>query len=338
VGMIGAAEGNMPMAIFGFTGGLLHVLNHSIFKSLLFLGAGAVVQQTGTRQIDRLGGLIKRMPLSGKSFLIGSISISGLPPFNGFVSEFLIYVGAFYGLRVSGSHALFAMLAILALALMGGLASVCFSKVVGIVFLGEPRTEHAAAAGEAGWTMTLPMLILAASCLVIGLWPEPFVQIAFAAVTVLQKQAQLDNGQLLLVTGKMALAARIFFALLVLVAVARKLLYRGKKVVSGPTWGCGFTQPSVRIQYTGTSYALSIIEFFRPLVGLQAHYTGIKRIFPPPPSYDTHVDDIAEQTLTERIVEPLQFVLSKLRWIQHGLIQLYIGYIVLTILVALLCI
>ncbi len=337
VGMIGIALENIPMAVFGFSGGLLHVLNHSLFKSLLFLGAGVVAKQTGTRQIDHLGGLIKRMPWTGKSFLIGSVSISGLPPFNGFVSEFLIYIGAFHGLTLNGSHFVFAMLAILALALIGGLAAACFSKVVGMVFLGEPRTENVASASEAGWTMTLPILLLAASCLVIGIWPEPFVQAAFMGMNAVQSQVNVESGQLLLVTGKMAMAARIFLVLFLILLLARKLHYRDKVVQSGPTWGCGFTQPSVRVQYTGTSYALSIVEFFRPFIRLQTHYTAIKRIFPSQPAYETHVDDIAEQTLIERIIEPLLFLLSKFRWIQHGRIQLYIGYIIITILVALLC-
>ncbi|WP_051309705.1 proton-conducting transporter transmembrane domain-containing protein [Desulfogranum japonicum] len=338
VGMIGATQGNTGMAIFGFVGGLLHVLNHSLFKSLLFLGAGTVAKQTGTRQLDQLGGLIKRMPLTGKSFLIGSVSISGLPPFNGFVSEFLIYIGAFQGLVLGGMHCVFAMLAILALALIGGLAAACFTRIVGIVFLGEPRADNSAAAKEAGWTMTFPMVILAASCLIIGVWPEPFVHYAFKGVETLLVQTTLDEVLLLEITQKMALASQVFLGLFVVLLVARKFLYRGKQVQSGPTWGCGFTQPTVRIQYTGTSYAMSIVEFFRPMVRLHTHYAGIKRIFPSQASYETHVDDIAEQTLIERIVEPLLFLLGKLRWIQHGHIQLYIGYIIITILVALLCI
>jgi len=338
VGMIGVAQANIPMIIFGFTGGLLHVLNHSLFKSLLFLGAGAVAQQTGTRQIDRLGGLIKRMPLTGKSFLVGSVSIAGLPPFNGFVSEFLIYIGAFHGLKAAGSQCVLPMLAILALALIGGLAAACFSKVVGIVFLGEPRTQDTAVAQEAGWTMTVPMLLLAASCLVIGVWPEPFVRGAFKGLdALLMQHAVLDEGQLLLTTHTMALAARAFLGLSLIVFAARKYLYRGKEVQSGPTWGCGFTQPTVRIQYTGTSYAMSIVEFFRPMVRLQTHYSGIKRIFPAQSTYDTHVDDIAEHALNERIVGPLLALLGKLRWIQQGYIQVYIGYIFITIVVALLC-
>ncbi len=148
VGMIGVATDNAVMAGFGFAGGLLHVLNHSLFKSLLFLGAGAVLQKAGTKDLDELGGLSKRMPTTSKTFMISSVSISGLPPFNGFVSEFLIYYGAFHGLAMGGAVFILTMLAILSLAIIGGLAAACFSKVTGVVFLGEPRTTHAA---EAPW-------------------------------------------------------------------------------------------------------------------------------------------------------------------------------------------
>ena len=336
IGMIGIATGNTIMAGFGFAGGLLHVLNHSIFKSMLFFGAGAVLQKTGIRHIDQLGGLIKRMPTTGKTFLIGSISISGLPPFNGFISEFLIYYGAFHGLTLGGSSFIFTMFAILSLAIIGGLAAACFSKVVGVVFLGEPRTDTAAAASEAGISLTLPMIFLAVVCLVIGIFPEPFIVAAFQGLTSIKNLSPPSSEEIALVTGNLALAGRLIVVVFFLSVLLRKIFYRKKVIAKGPTWGCGFTQPTVRMQYTGTSYAMSIVDFFRPFVRIDTSYTGIRRIFPGRTTYETHVNDIAEVTLTDRLVTPLLFFLSKLRWIQHGHIQLYIGYIIVTIIVLLL--
>ncbi len=336
IGMIGVATDNMVMASFGFAGSLLHILNHSIFKSLLFLGAGAVLQGTGIRHIDQQGGLIKRMPTTGKTFLVGSISISGLPPFNGFVSEFLIYYGAFQGLLLNGSGFIFSMLAILALAIIGGLAAACFSKVVGVVFLGEPRTEAAARASEAGRTMTLPMVILAGACLLIGILPGPFVQMVMVGLSSIPVLSPVGTEAVALLSSKLALAGRLFLGVLLFALLLRKLLYLRKEISRGPTWGCGFTQPSVRIQYTGSSYAMSIIDFFRPFVQIRTRYSGINRIFPDRASYTTRVDDIAETAMVERFVTPLLYLLSKLRWIQHGHIQLYIGYIIVTIIALLL--
>jgi hydrogenase-4 component B len=335
IGMIGIASENMVMASFGFAGGLLHVLNHSIFKSLLFLGAGAVLQKTGIRHIDQLGGLIKRMPTTGKTFLIGSVSISGLPPFNGFVSEFLIYYGAFHGLTLAGSSFIFTMLAILSLAIIGGLAAACFSKVVGIVFLGEPRTEKAADAVEPGFTMTLPMILLAAACVFIGVFPEPFIMAVFQGLKSIQALHLVGKDEVLIVAGNLAFVARLFVTVFVLSVLLRKIFYRKKDIAHGPTWGCGFTQPTVKMQYSGTSYAMSIVDFFRPFVHIRTNYSGINRIFPGRTTYKTRVDDIAESILMDRIVSPVLYLLAKLRWIQHGHIQLYIGYIIVTIIVLL---
>lgn len=336
IGMIGVAADNMVMASFGFAGCLLHVLNHSIFKSLLFLGAGSVLKKSGTKQIDQLGGLIKRMPKTGKSFLIGSVSISGLPPFNGFVSEFLIYYGAFHGLTMNGSPFIFTVFAILSLAIIGGLAATCFTKLVGVAFLGEPRSDKAAKAVETGWTMTLPMMILAAACLVIGVFPDPFVQTVFVGLKSIKVLTPVSPAEVSVITGNLALAARLFFGLLILSILIQKAFYRKKVIDKGSTWGCGFTQPTVKMQYTGTSYAMSVVDFFRPFVQIRTKYSGINRIFPGQTTYKTHVDDIAETALIDRIVSPLLYLLSKFRWIQHGHIQLYIAYIIVTIIVLLL--
>ncbi len=336
IGMIGIASENMVMASFGFAGGLLHVLNHSIFKSLLFFGAGAVLQKTGVRHIDQLGGLMKRMPTTGKTFLIGSVSISGLPPFNGFVSEFLIYYGAFHGLTLGGSSFIFTMLAILSLAIIGGLAAACFSKVVGVVFLGEPRTEKAAGAFEPGFTMTLPMILLAATCVVIGVFPEPFVLAAFQGLKSIKTLHLVDVNEVAMIVGNLAFAARLFLGVFVFSVLIRKFFYFKKEITEGATWGCGFTQPTTKMQYTGTSYAISIVDFFRPFVHIRTNYSGISRIFPGRTTYNTRVDDIAETALMDRIVSPVLYLLAKLRWIQHGHIQLYIGYIIVTIIVLLL--
>ena len=166
IGMIGVSADQPVMAVLGFAGGLLHVLNHSIFKSLLFMGAGMVLRKTGTRSIDLLGGLIKKMKITGTTFLIGSLAISGLPPLNGFVSEFLIYLGGFRGIALGRTDFAFSLLAIVSLAVIGGLALACFTKVMGVVFQGEPRSRAAESVDENGPMMLVPMLVLAAACVV----------------------------------------------------------------------------------------------------------------------------------------------------------------------------
>ena len=180
VGLLGISYGNPAMAALGFTGGLLHVVNHAVFKSLLFLGAGSVLHATGTGELDRLGGLLKRMPVTGATFLIGAAAISGLPPLNGFVSEFLIYLGAMAGLgsRPTPLPAwpLMSVLVVGGLALIGGLAAACFTKAFGIVFLGEPRSAEAAARPRSRRGDAVADGVLAGLCVLIGLaaplWPR----------------------------------------------------------------------------------------------------------------------------------------------------------------------
>ncbi len=336
LGMIGLALNDPLITIFAFTGGLLHVLNHALFKSLLFFGAGAVVKQCGTGQIDRLGGLMKRMPVTGNSFLIGSVSISGLPPFNGFISEFLIYFAAFHALQYQQTTFLLAVAAILSLTLIGGLASFCFTKVVGIVFLGEPRTAAAADAARGGRFLQAPTAFLAAACLLIGIFPGPFVSLAWSALRDFPMTTALPAAQLSEVAGYLGFGCRMFLLVIIALLLVRMLLYRGKTVTTTVTWGCGFTVASPRIQYTGTSYARTITNLFRPFVRIDETPVRLQQLFPGPAKFTSHVHDIAETAADRGLVAPLLALLDKLRWIQHGNIQLYIGYIIIAILAVLL--
>lgn len=184
--------------------------------------------------------------------------------------------------------------------------------------------------------MTAPMVFLALLCLVIGIWPEPFVRLAFFGLRDIAAIVPIQPEIVGTLVHNLAFAARLFLAILVIVTLLRKILYAKKEVASGPTWGCGFTQPTVRMQYTGTSYAMSMVEFYKPFVKVRTAYSGIRKIFPGRTTYETRVDDIAEIGMHQYFVNPLVRMFQKLRWIQHGHIQLYIGYIVLTIVVLLL--
>lgn len=339
LGMLGLATGERTMAVLGFTGGLLHVLNHALYKSLLFFGAGAIHRSTGTRTIDALGGLVRRMPITGRSFLTGSVAISGLPPLNGFVSEFLIYYAGFLGLRFNGFNLVLVIAAIVSLAMIGGLATACFTKAVGIVFLGEPRSPQASQATEAGPAMQTTMLALTFLCLCIGLFPGPFIHAAFAGLRDLGPMASsLLSGDVLAgISRNLTLIAWLFVVLLAGLAGLRHRAYRDKPVERAATWGCGFTQASSRIQYTGTSYAMGPVNFFRPLVLARSQCTGLaQKILPASAKYSSKAEDLAEITLQRLLTTPVLWLAQKLRWIQHGRIQSYIAYIVLTIIVVLL--
>jgi len=336
MGMIGAATGNPMVAVLGFAGGILHVLNHSIFKSLLFMGAGMVLHRTGTRSIDALGGLLKGMKITGTTFIIASLAICGLPPFNGFVSEFLIYMGSFKAIPFGSVSFAMSVFAIISLAIIGGLALACFTKVVGVVFQGEPRTKAAENAKEKGVTMMFPMAVLALACLVIGVFPKLFIQMALTAVQALG----LEYGQLPIepfghMTCSITFAALLFLVVVLVIMGIRSIYYKNKTITSSGTWGCGFTQPTVKMQYTGSSYAGSILEFFSAAAPLVEDHPPIKGRFPEKTHYHSHVNDIAELHMKNVIVRPVFYLFDKLRWMQHGDIHLYIGYILLAIVLLL---
>jgi hydrogenase-4 component B len=336
IGMIGASTDQPVMAVLGFAGGLLHVLNHAIFKSLLFMGAGMVLHATGTRAIDSLGGLLKRMKITGTTFLIGSLAISGLPPLNGFVSEFLIYLAGFRGLALVGSNFALCVVAIVGLAIIGGLALACFTKVVGVVFQGEPRSQAARKAHEKRPAMLAPMIVLAAACIGIGVLPGLFLPMAIRAVGALGlSYGAIPLAPFVKLTASITQAAAVIFGVFLLILALRYILYRGKTVTGSGTWGCGFTQPTAKMQYTGSSYAASILEFFRPAAPLTEDHPGVQGRFPQKTHYHSRIEDIAERHQEAIIVRPVLAFFDRLRWLQHGDIHLYIGYILLAIVVLL---
>jgi formate hydrogenlyase subunit 3/multisubunit Na+/H+ antiporter MnhD subunit len=340
VGELGLSAGSAPVAVFGFAGALLHVLNHAIFKGLLFLGAGAVAQATGTREIDHLGGLLKRMPWTGNAFLVGAVAIVGLPPLNGFVSEFLVYLGAFHGVVVGDATAAVPFLGVIAgLALIGGLAAACFTKAFGIVFLGEPRSPHAAHAHEPGRAMRLPMLLLAAGCVAIGC-------LAPLAVRGLVRVVECASGMpsetvrdvVASATGPLsfiASAAVGLFVLIAFVARGRQWLLSGRRVEESCTWDCGYARPSPRMQYTASSFAQPLTELFRVFLRSRRHFVPPEGFFPPHASFTTETPDVCAQRLYAPVFAVISRSLSALRWLQHGQVHLYILYIALTLLVLL---
>jgi formate hydrogenlyase subunit 3/multisubunit Na+/H+ antiporter MnhD subunit len=340
LGLVGLRTGSTALAVLGFAGALLHVLNHALFKGLLFLGAGAVLHSTKTHDMDELGGLLKRMPWTGLLFLIGAAAIAGLPPLNGFVSEFLIYAGAFAAAASLGSEAAVpAVAAIGALALIGGLATACFAKAFGVVFLGEPRSDDAAHAHEQGRPMRGPMVLLAAACILIGVFSPPLVR---RLAPVLEQVTGLPGSavheafaQATAVLGSITLGAFGLLALAGLLLAVRRAALVGKPVAAGPTWDCGYALPSPRMQYTASSFAQPLTDLFGPLLGTRRRFSAPQGIFPQAASFATETPDFYRERLYGPIFVAVQNGLSAFRWLQHGRVQLYVLHIAITLLVLL---
>ena len=340
IGLLGKTLGQPAISLLGFGGALLHVLNHALFKGLLFLGAGSVLHATGTRKLAHLGGLLKPMPWTGMTFLVGATAICGLPPLNGFVSEWFIYVASFQGvLALPAWKGAGPLLVMAGLALIGGLALACFAKAFGVVFLGVPRTEHARRAHEAKPTMTLPMGALACGCLVIGLWPAGALQLVTHAVGVLVG-TDLSSVSHILQGTKVALtlissSLLTFVACLVLLAACRRALLAGRKVSQAVTWDCGYAAPTARMQYTASSFAQPLVKLFRTLLRTRFEEKRPAGYFPHASAIASHTPDVAYVKLARPLGRTVKHALASLRWLQQGRVQLYLLYMFVTLLVLL---
>jgi hydrogenase-4 component B len=340
VGLLGVAHDSPPLAVLGFAGALLHVLNHALFKGLLFLGAGTVVEATGTREMDHLGGLLKRMPWTGALFLIGAAAICGLPPLNGFVSEFLIFLGAYQGVLAPAGIVAGASLAVLAgLALIGGLAAACFAKVFGVVFLGEPRSEHVAHAHDPGLAMRSAMGTLAAGCLLIGLAPALLVsRMGGALATVLGlPEAAIEpalGGAVTPLTW-ISVGAAVLLGLAVVLGLWRRARLARRPAAEVVTWDCGYARPTARMQYTASSFARPITLLFGGFLRTRTRRVAPAGPFPQQAALTTETPDIFREALFRPAFQLASGALAKLRWLQRGRVQLYVLYILLTLIVLL---
>ena len=327
VGMLGLAYSHPIVAVLGFAGGILHILNHSIFKELLFLSAGSVYTKTHTRNVEVLGGLIKSMPVTALLFLIGSIAICGLPPFNGFISEFLVYFGMFKGLSI---HNFFSMVTLLfsiaGLALVGTMAVLCFTKAFSIIFLGMPRSEAAEKVQhDTGKSMILPMSFLAVLTLLIGLFPQyvfDYLLMPVHVVTGFTPAGTSEPVSLMQTISGYALA----FVLFLIVVVALKLLLTRNKIDLQETWGCGYNRGNNHMQYTASSYASPFLSMLRPLFKKVFDIEKPKHLFPKSAHFSLHIDDIEEAYLINPVIKGDEWFLSKFETIQSGNIQSYIKY------------
>ena len=335
LGVLGLSLNQPAFAVLGFGGCLLHVLNHALFKGLLFLGAGAVLHATGVRNMEQLGGLMRQMPWTGTLFLIGSFAICGLPPLNGFVSEFLIYVGAFMGTGLSGVS-LSSIGIITGLAAIGGLAAACFTKAFGIVFLGEPRHTPALLGHEIGWGMRIPMMLLAFGCLAIGFFAPTIISAMAPVIGNVTGLLKIDiDTHLAVVTvplQRVTALSCIFILILGFLIYLRRHLLSDRTPAQCNTWDCGFLRPTARMQYTASSYAQPITTMFGFFLQTHRKIHMPEGLFPAKASLHTHTDDVFLRGLFLPLFRGIERILLPLHWLQQGRVQIYILYVAVTIL------
>lgn len=338
IGMIGITNRNSFVAVAGFSGAFLHIINHAFLKSLLFMGIGAVVHGTGLRDMEKLGGLIKKLPSVAVAVLIGSAAICGLPPLNGFISEFLIFISGIYGIKCNLPMVMIiSICTIVSLATIGGLAVGAFSKLFGIVFLGEPRTDikiH-----KPSLTMIIPLFIHVAICItlafgvtyILNLMIEPMHLITSISHTEIINIINLIKQPLYGITIVTSIVVGIFLFVLLWRFI---LLSRHKSTVSG-TWDCGYAFPTSRMQYTGTSFVQPQTDFFSALLKSRKSISVQDDHFPESGHFQNEVNDTLLAYIFEPFFRGTVKAFSKLRWLQGGKMHIYVLYIVIAIIFAL---
>ncbi len=350
--MIFYGTGHELLGTLGLVAALYHTLNHAIFKSLLFLGAGAVLQRSHEHDMEYMGGLLSRMPWTGLFFLIGCISISALPPFNGFVSEWLTFQTALQAPSLqSGVLRAVIPLAAASLALTGALAAACFVKVYGISFLGLPRTRNARRTSEASRGMVFGQGLLAVLCLIFGVFPSMTIN-AINNATLALTHHSLDtataHGWLWLtpVSAQTASYSAPLVLLGVLLAlVAWAIVYYILRpsghadTVRGPTWDCGFGGLNPRMQYTATAFAMPIRRIFSPVWRLHEKIEREPRKgLPEEPAeirYQLHAEDITWKWIYQPIERLLNIIARSVGRIQTGHLRHYLTYTFVTLILLL---
>lgn len=350
-GMIFQSYGLKSLAALGVLAGLYHTINHALFKALLFLGAGSLLYATHTRNMEEYGGLLRRMPWTGGFFLIGAVSISALPPTNGFVSEWLVFQSLFLSFQIPTVF-LKLMLPIAAtiLALTGVLALACFAKAFGIAFLAQPRSAHARHAEEVPIPMRVGMGILATLCVALGIAPMvvvPLLDLVVAPLTgisITSKVLAIDGWALAPVNVEFSSLSTPVLALMLVVLA---MLGLGLAVALGgrlttrryKSWGCGINL-TPRMEYTATGFVQPIKRVFstiyQPTVKLETEFLAESRYFAKRRHFEFHIEPIFEKYLYEPVVAFFATLADRLKVIQAGSLHLYLTYMFVALIALLL--
>ncbi len=343
--MIFKTHGLYTLSAIALIAGLYHTLNHATFKGLLFLCAGSVMHATHTKNMEDMGGLIKSMPYTGLFFLIGSVSICALPPFNGFVSEWLTYQSLLLGFKSpSITSKIISPLGGAALALTGALAAACFVKAFGISFLGMPRSHHAEDAKESSPSMIAGMAILAVLCVVFGIFPALVITTISPASFLITGSYGVLSGKGFLYIGETFSSlspVAIFITMFVMFLATIIFIHNigGKRtIVYGDSWDCGIPALTSRMQYTATAFTKPIRMIFKriymPRRELKVSYI-VKPFFVKSIEYSGEITPFFEKYIYESVMAMIHKIAGKVRLLQSGSLHLYLGYILVTLILLL---
>jgi hydrogenase-4 component B len=340
---------HMPaMAMLALGAGIFHTINHAVFKSLLFFGAGAVINATHSRNIESYGGLIKKMPYTALFFLIGAMAISGLPPLNGFASEWVTYQGLFVGFTLHGMFLKILFIsAVGALALTGGLAAACFVKAFGITFLARPRSQHTAQAVETSFSLLFAMGVLAALCIGIGFFAGPvldgikYIVSTFSLFSPSVAPVSTSIISISLFEGLYAISMPIIFLGIVIALGATYgwtyLTSNQQKEVIGDVWDCGFSHVTPRMEVTASAFSRTLIVIFKYIffASRKIDLSSDSEIVTHAKTVHMRTKEVFENYVYQQFQPTLDYISRNVNKLQNGNTNRYILYMV-AILIALL--
>jgi formate hydrogenlyase subunit 3/multisubunit Na+/H+ antiporter MnhD subunit len=335
------STGHTVLGAVAFVAALYHTINHALFKGLLFLGAGAVLHSANERDLDKMGGLLRRMPWTGLFFLVGCISISALPPFNGFVSEWLTFQAALQAWQLdSGVLRSLVPIAAAVLALTGALAAACFVKVYGVAFLGQARSRHVRRARKVPLSMRVGQGLLAVLCLLLGVLPTVFIDLINSVPQQVLGQGLTQataHGWLWLTPLSQETASYgaplVAIALFIALALGLWLLGRGiRRVRRCDAWDCGFAPPNPMMQYTATAFAQPIRRVFGILFHIDE---AVERRQDGRERYRLQVGDRAWGIFYVPVGRAVEYAARRITRLQSGNVRIYLGWTLATLVVLL---
>ena len=337
IAAVGHAAGSELIGMCGMCGALLHTVNHSLFKTMLFFSAGNIYSRMHTTAMNKMGGLAKHMPITAILMLFATIAICALPPLNGFVSELFIYIGMFNGVS-DGHEVLYSVAGIIALSLIGGVVVLAFSKLYGVVFLGSPRSTHVAECTEVDNLRIGAMAIPAVFILFIGLFPQYAIQpISIIAESITGDSNTIAVEHFTPTLEALSIVGWVLITVVVLLYMLKRRAQRKREVVEGPTWGCGFTAVNTKMQYTGESFSEGLENIGKPLVKdtVDGRAVDKSEIFPSPHRYGIRHKDKVDSLLGQWWVQMMHRLNEYVMRLRTGRVNNYVTFALVFLFVVL---
>jgi hydrogenase-4 component B len=308
IGCLGMTWGRPALVVAGFGGGLFHLFNHALFKCLLFYAAGAIYRATHTVDLERLGGLLRRLPQTAWLFLLGGVAISALPPLNGFMSELIIYSGLLSGAAPSASANAALVTSAALLAFVGAVSALSMIRAFGVVFLGRPRDPSIHVTAKTPLSMTAPMYLHALGIVALGLYPAAGIALTRSVVVLFAVPGvPTTDASVIAMLAPVQVAVRVLVALVLIACVVGLFLTRGAR--RHVTWGCGYTAGNTRMQYTASSFSAPFAQVFEAFLPQLRRDRIATDVFPAEAGHiGTHHVDPVERRMFEVLGQGEQMI------------------------------